>query len=75
MSDRGNDNFRNDDQEPWLAENKNFLRSEDHQYIAGAVQYLKDNHRPMSLVVGDGEVSQPSLLISIGDGSLQSNFN
>lgn len=71
MNDRGISGLADGDREPWLADRGRFLRANDPGYIAGILQYLKDNHVPLTLVVDGGGIPRPSLVIDISKGSVQ----
>lgn len=71
MSDGEKDAARAEVQEPWLLDDNSFSRSEDREYIAGTLQYIKDHHVPLTLIADGGGVYQPSLLTKITDDSLQ----
>ena len=71
MNDDAVDKSRIVDHEPWLADKSSFLISSDREYIVRTMQYLKDNHVPLTLVVDGSDIFQQSLVFNIADGTVQ----
>jgi hypothetical protein len=59
------------DRESWRDDEGGFSKATDREYIAGTIQYIKDNRVSLTLVEDGGGICQQSLLINNVDGSLQ----
>lgn len=55
---------------PWLADESKYLRITERQNIATTMQYIKDNHVSLTVVLENGNILMQSVVINIDGGSV-----